>query len=202
MRVQHLGTQMGTPRWAGDYLDRSSLLPGGARLDPTQFGAADAVTVQLSAAADEGVTSLAIDAATGPIPEGAFVRFGDLVVVTTAAILAGAVALPVLATPRALLDNAQGFYAGSGLRTVPSGTPVGRTFAERTAGTAFGPLAATDDEVFLVAFDITDVSANPNVELYQPGKRVKENFLPGWGTMAANIKALIRARYTTTLGAD
>lgn len=120
-----------TPRWAGDYLGRESLIPGGARLDAAAF-AADA----------------------------------------------------------------------EGRKGVPSGTAIGRTLAERDAGAGFGPAAATDDEIYLTAFDVTDAARNPDVELYRPGRVVKENYLPGWADLAAELKTAIRERYTCTLGAD
>jgi hypothetical protein len=88
------------------------------------------------------------------------------------------------------------------MRSVPSGTAIGRTIAERDAGTGFGPAAAADDEIYLVAFDITDAVRNPDVELYRHNSIVKENFLPGWAGLASGVKTAIRARYTCTLGAD
>lgn len=125
------------PRWAGDYLNRDSLLPGGARLDAAAF-AADA----------------------------------------------------------------------DGRKNVPSGTIVGRTYAERDAGGGFGPVAftagtaVTDEEVYIVAFDVTDAAKNPDVELYRPHRVVKENFLPGWDALDSAVQDEIRARYTCTLGAE
>lgn len=39
MKITQLATSGTTPRWAGDYGDRSTLLPGGAKLDAAQFTA-------------------------------------------------------------------------------------------------------------------------------------------------------------------
>jgi hypothetical protein len=78
---------------------------------------------------------------------------------------------------------------------------VGRTFAERAAGTAFGPYAANDDEVYLVVYDVLDVSVNNDVDLYRPGSVVKENFLPDFADWAAADLAALRAAYVTTRGA-
>jgi hypothetical protein len=115
--------------WAGDFMSREHLLPGGAKVDPAGFTA---------------------DAA--------------------------------------------------GIKNIPNGTLVGRTYAERDAGTAFGPAADADDEVLIVAFDVTDAAKNSDVELYRFGSIVKENFLPQWGSMSTALKAKIRAVYQTTKG--
>lgn len=117
------------PIWAGDWLDRNSLIPGGAK-------------------------------------------------VLAAAITADA----------------------NGKKPVPNGTLLGRTFAERDAGTAFGLAVDTDDEFFIVAFDVTDALNNNDVELYRPGMLVKENFLPGWPGLSSALKAKVRAVYRTTKG--
>lgn len=204
MRTTHSGTTMGTPRWAGDYFDRSSLIPGGARLDPAQFLAPDAVVVNVGAAgALAGAVAVPVDALTGPIPSGTVLDFGGAKFARlTADAAAAAVELTVAALPTALVDADVATYPGTLAKNIPSGTPIGRTFAEREAGTAFGPGAAADDEFFLTAFDIDDVALNPNVELYRPGMVVKENFLPGYATMIAGVVAKIRAVYRTTKGAD
>jgi hypothetical protein len=87
---------------------------------------------------------------------------------------------------------------------VPSGTAVGRTLAERNAGTQFGPAASGDDEVYLTYFDIQDASVNPDFVAYRPyaGRVVKENFLPGFSGLAAAVVTALRARYILIRGAD
>ena len=98
---------------------------------------------------------------------------------------------------------ASAFTADSeGRRTVPSGTLVGRTYAERDAGTGFGPADVADNEVYLVLWDVTDAAMSNDVELYRHGSLVKENYLPGWNAMAAGLKALVRANYETTKGGN
>lgn len=124
---------IGSPRWAGDALTRQYLVPGGAKIDNTAFGAADAY----------------------------------------------------------------------GFITVPSGTVVGRTIAERNAGSPLGPAADTDVDIYIVAFDVTNSLTNDDVELARPyaGLIVKENFLPtALSSLSATIQAAIRARYACTVG--
>lgn len=85
--------------------------------------------------------------------------------------------------------NAAGFTADAqGRVEVPSGTLVGRTMAERTAGTGFGPYSAgnptatpavpADDEVYLVIYDVYDAAENPECALYRHGSLVYEDKLP------------------------
>lgn len=98
-----------------------------------------------------------------------------------------------------------GFVAdGNGRKPIPSGTPLGRTIAERDAGTGFGPAAATDPEteVFLLAFDVSDALKNDDCELYRPGSVVKENFLPGFGSLVAGVITFLRNRYIMVHGSE
>lgn len=87
-----------------------------------------------------------------------------------------------------------------GRKVIPSGTVLGRTYAEREAGTGFGPAADTDDEILIAAYDVTNAVDLTDVELYRPGSVVKENFLPDWDTLSAAVKASIRANYQTIKG--
>lgn len=121
------------PNWSGDCLGREFLVPGGAKLDNTSFGSADAF----------------------------------------------------------------------GRKPVPSGTVVGRTYAQRDASTAFHLAADTDNEFYIVAFDVTDALVNDDVELTRPnsGLVVKENFLPTpLTTLSATVIAAVRARYVCVNG--
>lgn len=99
--------------------------------------------------------------------------------------------------------NAADFTADSaGRKNIPSGTILGRTIAERDAGTGFGPAEDTDAEIFVNYFEVTDAAANDDVEMYRPGSQIKENFLPGWAGIDPDVKVLLRARYICTLGAE
>lgn len=79
---------------------------------------------------------------------------------------------------------------------VPSGTVVGKTVEE----TAFGPAAADDDQIYIVAFDVDNVTNKADVELYRPGGIVKVNFLPGYDDLASGVQAALLDRYELTTG--
>jgi hypothetical protein len=196
--------QLTPPAWAGDFLNREHLIPGGAKLDAAAFNAPDAVVVVVGAAgALAAATAVPVDALPGPIPSGTVLNFGtNKFARLTAAAAAGATSLTVAALPTALVDNDTATYAGIQTKNIPSGTFIGRTFAERETGDAFGPADAADEEFFLTAFDVTDADNNADVELYRPGSIVKENFLPGWATMSSALKTDLRATYTTTKGVN
>ena len=201
-RITTTANELTAPRWAGDYLDREHVLPGGAKLLASAFAREDAVVVTLDGSADVGATSLTVDALTGAIPSGATLHFnsGEFAILTAAA-AAGAESLTVEAIPVALEDGDTATYAGTESYAVRSGTLVGRTFAERAAGTAFGPHAENDDEVYLVVYDVDDVTVSNDVDLYRPGSVVKENLLPDFANWSAVDLAALRATYTTTRGA-
>lgn len=102
------------------------------------------------------------------------------------------------------LDNtAFGSADATGKLPIPSGTVVGRTIAERNAGSPFGPAADTDVDIYITAFDCTDALVNDDVELARPyaGLAVKENFLPTpLASLTTTIQAAIRARYSCMNG--
>lgn len=203
-RMTHsTATIAGAPVWAGDWGDRNHLVPGGAKIDAAQFNATDAVIVVVGAAgAAQNATTLPVDALSGAVPSGTVLDFGTTkFAVTTAAAAAGATSLSVRALVTALADNDTATYKGIGLKSIASGTVIGRTYAERDAGTAFGPAGDSDDEVYLVAFDVTDAAQSADVELYRHGGIVKENRLPQWATLSSTLKTKIRAAYSTTKGA-
>jgi hypothetical protein len=196
------GPTLAAPVWAGDYLDREHLLPGGAKLVASQFNATDAVVVVVGAAgAAANATSVPVDALSGAIPSGTTLYFGSKKYATlTAAAAAGDTSLTVAAIPTALVDDDTATYAGVATKAVPSGTVVGRTYTERDAGTGFGPAADADDEIYIVAFDVTDLSKIDDVELYRWGSIVKENYLPVFSALSSTIKAYLRTKYHCTRG--
>lgn len=194
-------TNVNLPAWAGDYLSREHLLPGGARLDPTQFIAPDAAVVTVGVAGAAGAaTSVPVAALANPIPTGTVLSFGtNKFARLTSAAAAGATSLTVAAIPTALVSGDTATYAGVAKRSIASGTVLGRTYSERDAGTAFGPAADSDDEVYIVAFPIDDALLNPDVDFVRPGGMViKENLLPG--TLSATVLGKLRAAYVCVRG--
>lgn len=198
------GPTLGAPEWAGDWLNRDSLVPGGAKIDAAQFQNYGAVFVDVGAAgALAAATSVPVVALSGAIPSGTVLDFGGAKFARlTAAAAAGATSLTVAALPTALVDADTAWYQGTGMKTIPSGTPIGRTITERDASTPFGPALSTDDEVYLIAFDVTDADEINDVELYRHHRIVKENFVPGFASFTSGLKDKIRALYTCTRGAE
>lgn len=195
------------PNWAGDFLGREALLPGGGRLDAALITAYPGpVTVTLTANAAVGATSLTVTALTAAIPGGTVLNFGlyGKFAVVDRLIAAAAVAVTVLPIDQALVIGDAAIYPGSPRKIVPSGTLVSRTFAQRAAGALFHPAINTDEEFFLTAHDISDADVNDEVALVRPNKSVviKENFLPGWAGLSAALKAVVRANFLTTIGAE
>lgn len=191
--------------WIGDYLDREHLIAGGARLDPAQFADSESVIATVGAAgAAQGATSVPVAALTGPIPSGALLDFGGAKFARlTAAAAPGATALTVAALPTALVSGDTATFSPRGaLKNVPSGTLIGRTFTERDANTPFGPAADADDEVYLLAFDVTDAATDPDCTLYRPGSLVKENFLTSFPGLSTALKAKVRSLYQCVRGGN
>lgn len=181
----------------------SGPIPAGTRLE---FSGAGAGYAQLTANAEAGATSLTVEALPEDIDNGATATFagGTKQARLTANAAAGATALTVDELQFPLVDDETATYAGTGTtkKTVPSGTPVGRTYAERDASDGFGPADTDDDEFFLTYFDVYDADDNPDVELYRPGSLVKENYLPNWSSLATLMKTKIRTVYQCILGTD
>jgi hypothetical protein len=99
--------------------------------------------------------------------------------------------------------DATAFPAVSGKVHIPFGTLVGRTEAERTAKTGFGPADVTNDfEIFLTAFDVTDANRNNDVELLRLGTHIYEDRVQGWSGAAALVKTKIRELYQCILSVD
>jgi hypothetical protein len=198
-----------SPEWMGDFSGRDTLLAGGAMLDPATFMREDGTNVQLRAAAAQGAVQILVDALTNTVPANTLLRFaaGQYAYTTTVA-LAGADTIAVEALPVAIPDNALARYMGTGKVHIPSGTYVGRTYAQRAAGQPFHSIAfdgsgnVTDEETYLLAREILDAEADPECTLYRPGSLVYENFLPGWLTLPVGVRNHIRQRYETSIGAE
>jgi hypothetical protein len=206
-------SRVGIPNWFGEMYDEKALIPGGALVTVAQFPASDAVRVTANAAA-AAATSIPLTAplllqadgsplAVGQIaiPAGALIDFGGAkVAITTANALRGATAIAVRALPTAITVNDAGLYSGVAKRNVPSGTLVGRTLAERDAGGRLEPWTAGDEDFYLVMWEAS-LELSDEVALVRPGTIIKENWLPGWATMSAPMRAAIRGRYQCIVGA-
>lgn len=189
------------PVWMGDFPNRDSILPAPAKLEAAQFMAEDGSKIVVGAA---GALANAVlvpikTALKNKIPAGTALVLNAAakkIAVLSAEAPIGAVSLAVHPLPTALVEDDTATYLGIGKKRVPSGTLVGRTYAERTAGTGYGPAdVENDDEIYLSAREAADLSKNNDMEMYRPGRLVKENFLPEWSTHPAGTKAKIRELY-------
>jgi hypothetical protein len=198
------GPVKSSPVWTNDFLDRDHLIPGGAKVDSTAFFAADSVPVVVGAAgAAAGAVAVPVAALSGAIPSGTVLDFGAAkFAVLTAAAAAGAVTLTVRALPTALVSGDTARYAGIKPRALQGGTVIGRTIAERDASTPYGPAAAADDEVYIVAFDVSDITRINDVEIVRPNTVIKENFLPGFAALAAGVVTKLRDKYVCIRGSE
>lgn len=187
------------PNWLNEQLHSELMIPGGAKLVPTAFPVNDGTKVKLTAAAAAAATSITVEALENAVPTGTMLRFAaGKFAYTTATAAKGATAITVEALPVALAIGDTG-YTGT-KRFVQQGTLIGRTYAERDAGTGFGPWASGDDEVYLTVFDIIDTAEIDDVDLLRRNVLIKENWIPDWATLSAGAKAAIRANYQTSLG--
>jgi len=202
-KMLHSTPQLTQSAWAGDFLDRECLIPGGARVDPAEFLYQDGVKVTVGANAAADATSITVTALTGAIPSGTILYFGTKkFAILTAAAAAAATSLTVQALPTAISSGNTATYAGStGRKPIKAGTLLGRTYAQRDAGTGFGLAdVAGDDEIYLLAFDVTDALFEADCELYSHNCVVKENLLPDWSTYDSTTKTKIRSLYQCVAG--
>lgn len=193
------------PQWMGDYANRDSIMPGGALLDKAQFMTSDGAKVTLTAQANAAATSLAVAALANKIPSGTILYFGaGEFALTTAEAAKGATTIAVEALPTQIESGDVATYLGTGRRFIPSGTLIGRTFTERNSKTGFGPAVDTDDEFFILAYDVVDADQDAQCELYRNGRLVYEDLLPEWTAISANANLLakLRARYQTTKSSE
>jgi hypothetical protein len=183
------------------------LVPGPVKLVASEFPYFGQVVVQVTEPAAADATPLTVAALSAPIPAGTILDFtgtGEYVRVSANA-AAGATSVSTDARDAAIEDNDTATYVPVGAKKyIPSGTALGRTWAERDAGTGYGPAVASDEETVLLAFDVEDVNVNNDGVLYRPkgGGVVKENLLPEVmaGTLDAGVLADLRANYVMQRG--
>lgn len=174
----------------------------------TPMVAGDGFTIALTKGANgalAGAAAIPVAALSLAIPAGTSLNFGVVgkfaIVAQTAA--ANAESIAVLPLDQALLSQDFATYIGTTAKEVPSGTFVSRTFAQRAAGALFHPAIHGEDEYYLTAFDLNDANVGDDIVLVKPKTMVvKENFLPGWAALSANLQADLRATYATTIGAE
>lgn len=195
------GNNLQAPRWMGDYGTREHLEAWPALLDPTQFTDSSGVPITVTASAIQGATSVTVSALTPSlypattiigsgnilIPNGSVIDLGGAKFARLAAdAKVGDTTLTVSALPTALAGTETGVYNPyPNRKTIPSGTIVGRTFAQRDAGNPFHAGLVTDDELFLVAYDVIDANRDSSATLYRHRSLVKENYLPNYATLSA-----------------
>jgi hypothetical protein len=191
------------PNWAAEELAPMKLLPGGARINAADFNFSDGQTVTLAAgvvAAGSNKTLTLTAPLLNDIPAGYILNFGDGEFATlTVTAKKGESAITGVTLAAALEGGESASFAGvSGRKPVDSGILVGRTYAERDAGTAFGLADVTtpDDEIYLIAFGTPDAIVCADVTLLRHHTLVYEDKLPNWASLSAGQKAAIRARYT------
>lgn len=185
------------PKWNGDVFSQQTIMPVPARLDPAQFNAVDAVKVTVTANRAVDAVDVPVAALSGPIPSGEVIDMGGKKFARlTAPAAKNAVSLAVAALATALVTNDTGTYKGVGKKSVPSGTPIGRTYTERDAGAAWGLALDTDDEIYLTVRDNPDLTKDATNELYRHNFTVKENYLPNFSAIAGGLKTKLRALYT------
>ena len=191
---------MTRPEWVVDELSAHSLLPAGTQADISQFNYADAQLLTLVAgivAAGGGVTLTLTEALKYDILAGQILDFGEGELFTLEQ-RAKRGDTTLVGTLAAAVEGGETYtYPGSSGRTVVrSGEFVGRTFAERTAGTGFGIADATnDDELYLVAFQNEYAEQDAGITLLRHTCVIYENKLPGWDGYNATTQAKLRELY-------
>lgn len=196
----YYGNLITTPRWAADFGSRDHLEPWPAKLDAAQFTDQGGVQVALTGNAAQNATSIAVTALAFPISSSTTIISAGNVLIpagtnlyfnatgkfarTTVDAKVGDTSIAVQALPTALVTGDAATYSAFNLESLPSGWFVGRTFAERDAGTSFGPATVTDDELFLIAFDKPNLKVDNDAVMYRHNSRVKENYLPQWTTLS------------------
>lgn len=197
-------TSFTNPAWAKDYFSREHVLPGGAKVDASQFPRENSVLVTADAQADIGDAAITVVALSGILPAGTILRFrtsGTLAYVTEDA-AAAATSVVVQPLTSVVPEDDDAYFLGTGRVFIPDGTLLSRTYTQRNAGTGFHPADSGDDEFYLLLHPIDDASLNNDADLYRHGSAVAENFVPGFSSFSSALQNLVRTLYECTLGAD
>lgn len=194
------GNVVDSPGWIAGALDEDALVNYPAKLNITglvnQFG----IVVKLTANAAAAATSVTVQAMApllnSPvplisigrilIPTGTVIDFGGAKFMRLAADAhQGDTTLTVDALPTAMVSGDTAYWNWSNRLYVQSGTPLGRTLAERDAGTGFGILDPTNDQEYgILMFNMTDARNDNDIELLAPNQffPIYENWLPNYAT--------------------
>ena len=225
--VSYIGNLRSAPLWAKDYpMGRECIMPFPALLNVSSFtNAAGPPVVVGSAGAAAGATTVPVAAINFAsttlaattliaqnqtvIPAGTTLTFGPSgtkFAVTTADAVYGATTLSVLPLPTALVSGDTAIYSRYGGVFVPSGTFIGRTAAQQTAGTGFHPAITSggtvDTELYLTLFDIVDITVEKAATVYRPKSRVAINYLPNYSNLLSTDLAALNSLYQCFPGVD
>lgn len=200
-KMNYSGNVVDTPPWLAAKLEDDSLLRYPAKLNTTGFINQLGILVNVTGTVATDATSIPVTAlapmynspvplvALGRvlIPAGTVLDFGGKKYVrTTADAKQGDTSIAVSAVGVALAANDKTYWKWD-LRTyIFSGVLLGRTLAERDAGTGFGIADTTNDEEFgILMFDLNDAYNNNDIELLAPSKmtEIYENWLPTYSTV-------------------
>lgn len=194
---------LATPSWAAEPIS-GHLVAGGVKLDASAFPITGNWQVVLTANAAAAAVSLTVEALEHELKAGTLLYFGEAgeFARVTATAAQGATSVAVEALVNAVESGDKAPVPASGPKTVKGGTVVGRTYAEMAAGNAFGPAGDTDDEFFIVAFDIYDLDEDNDATLLRGNVVVFENYLPGYSSLSATVLAAVRDKYICKQGTD
>jgi hypothetical protein len=208
------GVTLTNPVWlasmSGHDIDRI-LLRAPVMLDAAQWSAQDSVLVTVNdASIAAGDTAVTVTALPGPLPAGAYLDFSGgtnaQVARTSIAHAAGATTLTVYPLDGTIANGSTATWAGTKIKSVPSGTLVGRTLAEQAASSAWGPAATGDipplGEIGFTYHDCPNLDVDARVTLVMPGATIKYNKLPfAYASLAAGLLTYLRTYYRMILGA-
>lgn len=113
-----------------------------------------------------------------------------------------------------VVDNIDGFLVGNAVTvganalTILAVNNQTNTFTTTTAASAAAAAGATVElttavpfvETFLVATEITNKADNNEATLLRHGRAIYINFLPGYSTFSADVKATVQSLYQSTDG--
>lgn len=191
------------PAWLGSRIsDSKVVIPGGIQINPVGLPREDRVVFTTTAAAvtTGSAKTVAFTAPlSGAIPAGTVFDLGGgkFLTMPTGAAEGATQITDGVVSGVALAGGETGTYQGVGKTMLLSGTFLGRTLAERDAGTGYGAAATTDEQFTVLLYD-TDLAMEDVAAGVQPlaGNILYENFMPGFDALSADLKTKLRSLYT------